>query len=92
TVPDGLVHRAGSCTTPPNNASISTFSTRDNYTTIALINKAIADLESREAGDNFSIQGIAKKYSVSHSTLSQRWNHQTGPWAARYAAQQLLSP
>ncbi|KAF1964568.1 hypothetical protein BU23DRAFT_547393, partial [Bimuria novae-zelandiae CBS 107.79] len=55
TVPDGLVHRAGSCTTPPNNASISTFSTRDNYTTIALINKAIADLESRKAGDNFSI-------------------------------------
>ncbi|KAF1971589.1 hypothetical protein BU23DRAFT_646073 [Bimuria novae-zelandiae CBS 107.79] len=59
---------------------------------MAPINKAIADLESREAGDNFSIRGIAKKYGISHLTLSQRWNHQTGPRAARYAAQQLLSP
>jgi hypothetical protein len=82
----------GSCTTPPNNASISNFSTRNNYTTMAPIDEAIADLKLCEAGDNFSLRCITKKHGVSHSKLSQRWNHQTGPWAAGYTAQQLLSP
>jgi hypothetical protein len=59
---------------------------------MAPIDKAIADLKSREAGDNFSLWCIVKKHGVLHSTLSQRWNYQTGPWAAGYAAQQLLSP
>jgi hypothetical protein len=59
---------------------------------MAPIDEAIADLKLREAGDNFSLWCIAKKHGVLHSTLSQRWNHQTGPQAARYAAQQLLSP
>jgi hypothetical protein len=68
------------------------FSTCNNYTTMAPIDEAIADLKLREAGDNFSLWCIAKKHGVLHSTLSQRWNYQTGSWAAGYAAQQLLSP
>jgi hypothetical protein len=59
---------------------------------MAPIDEAIANLESREAGDDLSLRSIAKRYGVSHSTLSRRWNHQTGPRAAGYAAQQLLSP
>jgi hypothetical protein len=54
------------------------FSTCNNYTTMAPIDEAIADLKLREAGDNFSLWCIAKKHGVLHSTLSQRWNYQTG--------------
>jgi hypothetical protein len=58
---------------------------------MASIYEAIVDLEVLEAGHDFSFKGIVKRYSVSHSTLSQRRNYQTGPWAAEYATQQLLS-
>jgi hypothetical protein len=81
----------GWCTTPSNNESISTFSTCNNYTAMASIYEAIEDLEVREAKHDFSLQGVVKRYSVSHSTLNQRWNYQTGSWAAEYATQQLLS-
>jgi hypothetical protein len=75
-----------------NNTSILSFSTYDNSTTIAPINKAIADLKLHEQDEDFSIRGIAKKHDVEYSTLRRRWTGQTGPRAARYASQQLLSP
>jgi hypothetical protein len=75
-----------------NNTSILSFSTHDNSTTMAPIDKAIADLKLHEQDKDFSIQGIAKKYGVEYSTLRRRWTGQTGPRAAGYASQQLLSP
>jgi hypothetical protein len=68
-----------------NNTSILSFSTHDNSTTIAPIDKAIADLKFHEQDGIFSIRGIVKKHDVEYSTLRRRW-------AARYASQQLLSP
>jgi hypothetical protein len=59
---------------------------------MAPIDKAIADLKSHEQGKDFSIQSIAKKHGVEYSTLRRRWTGQTGPRAAGYASQQLLSP
>jgi hypothetical protein len=75
-----------------NNTSILSFSTHDNSTTIAPIDKAIADLKFHEQDGVFSIRGIANKHDVEYSTLRRRWTGQTGPRAARYASQQLLSP
>jgi transposase-like protein len=59
---------------------------------MALIDKAIADLKLHKQDKDFSIRGIAKKHGVEYSTLRRRWMGQTGPRAARYASQQLLSP
>jgi hypothetical protein len=59
---------------------------------MALIDKAIADLISHEQDKDFSIRGIAKRHGIEYSTLRRRWTGQTGPRAAGYASQQLLSP
>jgi hypothetical protein len=58
---------------------------------MAPIDKAIADLKLHEQDKDFSIRGIAKKHGVEYSTLRRRWTGQTGPRAAGYASQQLLS-
>jgi hypothetical protein len=47
-----------------NNTSILSFSTHNNSTTIALIDKAIAGLKLHVQDKDFSIQGIAKKHGV----------------------------
>jgi hypothetical protein len=59
---------------------------------MAPIDKAIADLKLHEQDKDFSIRGIAKKHGVEYSTVRRRWTGQTGPRAAGYASQQLLSP
>jgi hypothetical protein len=63
TVQVGLVPLSGSCPTltKKNNTSILSFSTHDNSTTMAPIDKPIADLKSHEQDKDFSIRGIAKK-------------------------------
>jgi hypothetical protein len=53
----GLVHH-------PTKQRVQSFSTRNNYTTVAPIDEAIADLESREAGDDLSLRGTAKNNTV----------------------------
>jgi transcriptional regulator with XRE-family HTH domain len=67
-------------------------STRDNSTTKAPIDDAIADLESREAGEDFTLQEIATKHGVTRSTLSRRWRGVTRSNNDGYSAQQTLSP
>ncbi len=44
----------------------------DISTTIAAINKALADLESRELGEPFLYSKTAANYSVERSTLARR--------------------
>jgi hypothetical protein len=59
---------------------------------MAPIDTAVADLKLHEQDEDFSIRGIVKKDGVEYSLLRRRWMGQTGPRAARYALQQLLSP
>jgi hypothetical protein len=75
-----------------NNTSILSFSTHDNSTTTAPIDKAVAELKLHEQDEDFSTRGIAKTHGVEYSTLRRRWTGQTGPRAVRYDSQQLLSP
>jgi hypothetical protein len=66
-----------------NNTFILSYSTHDNSTTMAPIDKAIANLKSYEQDKDFSIRGIAKKHGFEYSTLRRRWTGQTGPSGSR---------
>jgi hypothetical protein len=47
-------------------------STRDISTTMAPIDEALADSESREEEEHFTMQAIADHHSVNRSNLSRR--------------------
>ena len=47
------------------------------------IQEAIAEIKSREPGDKFSYQQIAKKYSVNRVTLAQRHKGETEAYSIR---------
>jgi hypothetical protein len=47
-------------------------STRNNLTTMALIDDAIAAIDARESEDDSKLTEIADKFSVDRSTLGQR--------------------
>jgi hypothetical protein len=47
------------------------------------IQEAIAEIESRELGDEFSYQAIAKKYSVARMTLMRRHKGETEAYGLR---------
>jgi hypothetical protein len=65
-----LVHAMGSCTRELHNTVAHLNSTRDILTTMAPINNAIADLESREEDEKFTLKEVADRHSVKRSTLS----------------------
>jgi hypothetical protein len=79
---------------PPNTITRldSPTSTRDNSTTMAPIDEAIADLELREQGAQFSLKEIADKHGVERSTLGRRWRGVTRSKEEGYTKQQALSP
>jgi hypothetical protein len=88
----------GSCTrwararanfTTPSRTSTST---RDISTTMAPIDDAIADLESREEDEKFTFKEVADCHGVERSTLSRRWRGLTGSRTEGYEHQQLLNP
>jgi hypothetical protein len=66
------------------------FSQRNNSTTMAPIDDALADLESLPSGQDFSYTDIAAKWGVQRSTLSRRHRHATGTRTEGYAKQQVL--
>jgi hypothetical protein len=47
------------------------------------IQEAIAEIESREPGDEFSYQAIAKKYGVARMTLMRRHKGETEAYSVR---------
>ena len=51
----------------------TTFLTPDNSINMALINDALAKIESLEPSEKFSYTEIANKYSVWRSTLTRRY-------------------
>ena len=55
----------------------TTFLTPDNSINMALINDALAKIESPEPGKKFSYIKIAYKYGVGRSTLTQRHKAET---------------
>jgi AraC-like DNA-binding protein len=63
-------------------ATYTTTSTRDNFSTMTLIEEALAAIESREPGDDLIYQEYADWFGVSRSTLSRR---QRGCQATREA-------
>ncbi|EOA81764.1 uncharacterized protein SETTUDRAFT_24157 [Exserohilum turcica Et28A] len=48
-----------------------------------LIQEAIAEIESRELGDKFSYQAIAKKHGVARMTLMRRHRGETEAYGVR---------
>jgi transposase-like protein len=44
---------------------------------MALIDDAIADLESRNLGEQHDLSEVARKWGVVRSTLTRRWRQQT---------------
>jgi hypothetical protein len=59
---------------------------------MAPIDEAIADLESREPGEQYTLREVAEKWGVNRSTLGRRWRRVTGPREVKHAHQQALSP
>ena len=47
------------------------------------IQEAIAEIESRNLGEQFSYQQIAKKYGVNRVTLMRRHKHETEDYSVR---------
>jgi chromosomal replication initiation ATPase DnaA len=64
------VHAIGLCTRELYNTIAHLNLTRDILITIALINNAIADLESRKEDEKFTLKEVANRYSVKRLTLS----------------------
>jgi hypothetical protein len=95
---DGLTCPCTSCPesahAPPNTKPRldSIVSTRDNSTTMAPIDEAIADLESREPGERYTLKEVSEKYGVDRSTLGRRWRRVTASRDEGYSKQQALSP
>jgi hypothetical protein len=54
---------------------------------MAPIDKALADLESRDEDEKFTLQAIASLHGVDRSALSKRWQSVTGPRSDGYAQQ-----
>jgi hypothetical protein len=79
---------------PPNTKPRlnSIASTRDNTTTMAPIDEAIADLESREPGERSTLKEISEKHGVDRSTLGRRWRRVTASRDEGYSKQQALRP
>jgi hypothetical protein len=84
---DELTCGTGSCPANTNNASISSFSTRDNSTTMAPIDKALAEIELHNRGDGFTLKSIAEKHGIDCLTLRQRCKSKTGLQSNGYASQ-----
>jgi hypothetical protein len=84
----------GSDQRPPNTKTRDAhqFSTRNNSTTMAPIDDAIAAIESREAGEKFTYQSIADQFGVDRSTLSRRHKGCQAPREAEGLNRRLLSP
>jgi hypothetical protein len=59
---------------------------------MALIDDAIADLESRDLGEQHDLSEVARKWGVVRSTLTRRWRQQTSSKRDGYNCQQALSP
>ncbi|KAH6234950.1 hypothetical protein HBI42_020280 [Parastagonospora nodorum] len=59
---------------------------------MAPIDEAIADLESRDPGEKFTLKEVAEKWGVDRSTLGRRWRRVTGPRSDGYAQQQAIDP
>jgi transposase len=56
------------------------------------IQEAIADIESRESGDNFSYREVAKKFNLDRKTLSRWHQGKQTTNAASGEAQRHLNP
>ncbi|EUC42867.1 hypothetical protein COCMIDRAFT_52998, partial [Bipolaris oryzae ATCC 44560] len=59
---------------------------------MAPIDDAIADLNSREPGEKYTLREVAEKWGVNRSTLGRRWRRVTGSKEASNAQRQALSP
>jgi hypothetical protein len=59
---------------------------------MAPIDDAIADLESREPGEQYTLKEISEKHGVDRSTLGRRWRRVTASRDEGYFKQQALSP
>jgi hypothetical protein len=59
---------------------------------MAPIDEAIADLESRDPGEKFTLKEVAEKWGIDRSTLGRRWRRVTGPRRHGYAQQQAIDP
>jgi hypothetical protein len=61
------------CAHPNTKARLNTPTlTRDNSTIMAPIDDAIADLESRDPGEQHSLSEVAREWGVVRSTLTRR--------------------
>jgi hypothetical protein len=94
--PDTVPVRAaiGFAQRPPNTKTSDArlFSTRNNSTTMAPIDDAVAAIESLEDGEHFTYQAIANQSGVNRVMLSQRHRGHQRPREAKEADQQCLSP
>jgi transcriptional regulator with XRE-family HTH domain len=59
---------------------------------MAPIDDAIADLESREAGEKVVLKQVAERYGVDRSTLGRRWRGITSSRDEGYSKLQALKP
>jgi transposase-like protein len=59
---------------------------------MAPIDEAIADLESREPGERYTLKEISEQYGVDRSTLGRWWRRVTASRDKGYSKQQALSP
>jgi hypothetical protein len=67
-------------------------STRNNSTTMAPIDDAIAAIDARESEDDSTLTKIADEFVVDRSTLGRRCKGATTTREAGYASQQKLNP
>ena len=66
-------------------------SQRDNSTTMAPVDEALADLDSLEPGESLCYAQSARKYGVDRSTLSRRYRAITQPRATQYQERRNLT-
>jgi transposase-like protein len=78
--------------TPHQNKCIIPTSTRRNFINMDPIEAAIAAIESREPGEQFSYREVAKRFSVNRTTLSRRHRGVAQSRATVAQQQQLLNP
>jgi hypothetical protein len=67
-------------------------STRDNSTSMAPIDDAIAAIDARDSEDDSTLTEIADKFGVDRSTLGRKCKGTTTTQEAGYALQQKLNP
>jgi AraC-like DNA-binding protein len=68
------------------------YSTRDNFFSMALIDDAIAVIESREEGAPFSSGKVAAQFNANRTTLSRRHQSVMRTYAGASQERQKLSP